>query len=77
LQNNGYYSGKFTSIDMREVALKHHGIVGPEIHVFSLANISKQLIKEDIKGDIDYDIFRKNDWTTDEEIEIKKYYYQL
>ena len=73
LRQQGYHILKFNSIDMWEVIDKHNGVVGDKLYSLSLRNCSKQILGEDIKGDINYEIFEKNEWTDEEIIEIKKY----
>lgn len=73
MKRNGYQFPYSTYIDLREVVRKHNGIWGPKHNRLSLRHITEETFGESIKGDIDYMIFAKDEWTPEEEEEIKKY----
>lgn len=74
LKNNDYLpNGWNTSIDVMRIMKDKYDMLGQRILRFSLKNVAKQILGEDIKGEIDYDIFKKDKWNAQEEEEIKKY----
>ena len=87
IENNGYGKGNYKiTIDLLEMSaqkgtseynknFKNKLIqMGIEINKFTLKNIIEVLKLDQInKGDINYTIFQKDNWSNDEEKEIKKY----
>ena len=73
LKNNGYLLGnQFTSIDVMVVLKKHNSIMKRKLLRFNMKSVAKTLLNLD-KGEIDYHIFEKDDWTPEEIMLIREY----
>jgi len=81
MYNTGFFNGYKAQIDIMEVLgyAKHKGhknrakLMGVKLKSNSLKHMAEAFKLDVQKGDIDYKIFHKNDWTDEEQVEIRHY----